>query len=718
MRRILLLIVLLLACRNASAQAGIPLGNIGGGGSASTTPVLRHRVLCSLNENRDPTLPGAESEWPVTTINCPMALPTGANNLMLLEIQYQSNAGVSSISWSDNVGGDTYSLVTSCTDSTNNQKAALYKVENVPAGVQSILGAFVGGTPYHVSMAYQELYNVPTSSTIDAYSCTATGSNITAGSAINAGALGMLGHSNDAILYMAFAETASISTCVAGSGQTDITWSLISCDLLSGSFVQMGTYTTNTTLNPKATSGTTATWIAMAVAVNGIIAGTRPPSGIYVAGLQWNNTAQMSNPVTLQTPCIGNLQVLDPIFDYNPGYSISSISDTNSNVWNLKGSAREDQIWDAENSTCSSTETQTVTLTGTVQGDASIAFYDIVNAAASPMDTSAGVAAAVGNQMSGSSTPVTTFNFTPSASGELVLAEAGLQYNNFVGINSPSGALFDACFYSVQPSVPSYYCENNGYAVDYTTSGGTQTWTWQTNGTTPIQIWAAMANAYIVAPGPGIQKIQDAGSATGGGPTTTTVNAVNVGNLVAGMARDGNAACATDTITVADNGSPAATWNASVTYSDATNGTCQAIVYAMNVIGSPTAVTATAAPGGGAFVALPIAEISGALTQGATDGTAAGSTHASAQNWTTPTITTLAGSWIIACLGTVGAQATGLSVTAGTGTATWTLFSNPTSNTVRGTCAYAIPSAAGTYSAEFVETGTAVPAETLISAFK
>lgn len=728
MTRNWLIAVLMLVCLNAGAQV-LPMGNVAGGAAASTTPVLRHHVQCQLNENRSP-YSGYLSSHIVSAIDCPNGLATGAGNFVTLEIQYSSNAGVSGITWSDNIGGNTYSLGPTCTDSTNNQTLSIYYAANIAAGVQTITATFVGGTPINVSMAYQEWYNVPSASVLDGSgNCTATGSNITAGSAISAGSLGMLSYSNDTILYAAVPTAASISSCTAGSGQTDMTWTLMNCDLLSsGGIIQSGPYTTDSALNPKATSGTTTTWLAAAVAIHGIIAGTGPPSGIYVAGVQHNNTATAANPITVQFPCTGNLIVAMGIFDYGPPpYSISSITDSNSNVWNIKGAqARSNGVWDAENATCSGTETLTITFTGTVNGNATIILYDIANAAASPLDSPAGVASVMGTQSSGSSTPITTGTFTPSGAGELELSELSLVYNVITGLNSPSGADFTSDVYAGEPSL-TFYDEANGEAAYYTPSSATQTWTWQPNNVDgmPVGGWGWSALAYLAYPGPGIQKIQDTGASqnTTDATTATFGSAVQVGDALIGMGRSGYNACSTGNVPMfTDNGTfgPAGIWQNLLEYNDTTNGQCVTISYALNEVGSPTAVTNTmTADTGGAYNTVSMAEFSGVLTQNATDGTASGATRASGTSWTTPTITTTnPASVIIACLGTVAGQATGLSVAAGTGTATWHFYSSAAANTNRGICAWAIPGVAGTYSAAFSETGTALPAETLIGAFQ
>jgi hypothetical protein len=104
------------------------------------------------------------------------------------------------------------------------------------------------------------------------------------------------------------------------------------------------------------------------------------------------------------------------------------------------------------------------------------------------------------------------------------------------------------------------------------------------------------------------------------------------------------------------------------------------------------------------------------FARGLLDAVSAGATNAPAQHATTQAITTSAPGVVVAFLGEVGAQVSGLSVSnaAGTG-ATWTLC---THTSPRAACAYTITSAAGNYAARFAWTSTAIPSETMIGGAK
>ena len=192
--------------------------------------------------------------------------------------------------------------------------------------------------------------------------------------------------------------------------------------------------------------------------------------------------------------------------------------------------------------------------------------------------------------------------------------------------------------------------------------------------------------------------------------------AVGSGDFSAGLERDGNTTCGPDSLATSDNGFPEASWQTAVNYNDISSGDCLALVYAQNITGAPTAATLTVSttnpPEGGSYDIINVGDFSGVY--GNPDSVAAGKTNASALTATTNTVTTTGTTdLVIACLGSVGGQATGLTVAPGTGSATWHPF---VTSTPRGTCAWAVVSP-GTYSAAFSWTNGGLPSETLIASF-
>jgi hypothetical protein len=197
---------------------------------------------------------------------------------------------------------------------------------------------------------------------------------------------------------------------------------------------------------------------------------------------------------------------------------ISSITSVPSNTWNSTGAmagsapiSAGSQIYYAPNATTSNSLTMTINLTGAVR-DSTFMMYDITGAATSPFDkdscpsggTSNGSCSA--NQTSNVN-PFTTCNGCLSPSGvtgggqELIIGNAGWNWDTGVGIQSPSGALFDAAQDTGNNvNGPEYVDQNNGWFHYYTsaTSALTVTWTMALGGN-PEGEWAGRVAAFMSA---------------------------------------------------------------------------------------------------------------------------------------------------------------------------------------------------------------------------
>src|SRR5579863_8412377 len=278
------------------------------------------------------------------------------------------------------------------------------------------------------------------------------------------------------------------------------------------------------------------------------------------------------------------------------------------------------------------------------------------------------------------------------------------------------------------------------YIVANLAVGGSGSWPGSWNGSTPSPAYMQIdyvrayqhpstgSGCYSMIPGPTsipsatcgvgpsytspeIQDEQDSSTIVTAPQTMDA--AVTSGDFLVGMARDGNNNCPPDTISISDNGSPMASWKNALTYNDTVNGTCLIMGWAANVTASPTVITGTFTSSG-AQNDVNIAEFS-LSTSEKVDVVGAGTTNGPASSATTSTVTTTQSSdLLIACLGTAGARAVGITVSAGTGSATWHLFYYQAQ---RGVCAWATTSSVGTYSAQFSWTGGALPSETIIAAF-
>lgn len=205
--------------------------------------------------------------------------------------------------------------------------------------------------------------------------------------------------------------------------------------------------------------------------------------------------------------------------------------------------------------------------------------------------------------------------------------------------------------------------------------------------------------------------VQDAASAGASDPGLATFGAgVGSGHFVIALCRIGAASL---TPTFGDNGSPNSSWNtAHAVWNDAGNSIGLQLFYAMNVTGAPTTTTCTNTPTLNLLIA---GEFSGVALTSALDQAASGATFTSASTVTTQTVTTTsANEVIVACFTTVGGAPSSPSVVAGSGGATWHLFTHAD---IRDVCAYALVTSTGTHSANFSWTG-ANPGDSIIASFK
>jgi hypothetical protein len=108
--------------------------------------------------------------------------------------------------------------------------------------------------------------------------------------------------------------------------------------------------------------------------------------------------------------------------------------------------------------------------------------YDIAGTdTTSPLDLGFGGAgnglAAISNT-STTTSPILTFTATPSAQNEVILAQAGYDYNTFTGLASPIGAQFLAATYTTETNF-SWTDLNGGWGLYYNgLSTAPEAWTW------------------------------------------------------------------------------------------------------------------------------------------------------------------------------------------------------------------------------------------------
>ncbi len=430
----------------------------------------------------------------VTSYSCPLPNPTGDGNLLVVVLRYQSPAQTPS--FADNVGGNTYSQAISCTDSSNGHVSAIYYAANVSAGVNKITVSFGSGTHY-VQMSPYEFYNVATSAALDQASC-----NVGSGSSVTAGALGTLSAAGDLVVQSGIVDnTTAIRSCTPQS-QSGISWVQRETMVADNypSCMQYGVYNSTTSFSPTFNMSTSAGYISAAAAFRSAAAGTAPPtSGIRVVYVQHDNTQnETATSIPLQYPVSGNaIAVL-----FTSGCASTSntdcayptgLSDGTNNYSQVGGTIISNFGNDGGNSSGSIwlaggvsagvySPTYSMHIRSSGGNGNSFFMYDIMGAAANPLDTgfgSGGLASSTYDQTSsGSGGPLTAFTATPSGQNELILATVGAAFDSFNGISSPAGAQFLSCNYAVESN--SAHCDlNGGWGLFYNgPSTAAETWIW------------------------------------------------------------------------------------------------------------------------------------------------------------------------------------------------------------------------------------------------
>jgi hypothetical protein len=313
----------------------------------------------------------------------------------------------------------------------------------------------------------------------------------------------------DLVYQVAFSLSINQSSFTAGS-QTNISWSLLSADLVDGWAGQYGLYNSTAAINPTLTMGTSQKWISAAVLLKTGTSGS-VPSGMRIVHLVHENIPEHTeaggtgnpfpNPTSLQFPSSGNLLVAMIGGGFYSG-TVTSLTDTNSNTWQQTGTTQVIEnndtafVYYAGNATSSGNLALTLHWT-TTDGDFTIFLYDVAGAAASPLDTTAGN---TGTQTSAGNLTV-PFTITPAGAGELLFTEIIWDFNTGAGL-SGAGWFFDTNTFSGEnQSGPEPIDQNNGWGHYITTSSSPVSMTWEVmySGLT-VGNWASVAVTFKPAP--------------------------------------------------------------------------------------------------------------------------------------------------------------------------------------------------------------------------
>ena len=465
----------------------------GGGGGA--TPTLVDHIASGMDNN------------PATTFSftLPDSGGAGAGNALILGVQYDSSASVSSVTDDHN---NIWLAGPSITNTASGRSASLYYALNVASGTQKVSVVFSNGSGPQSGApqgVISQFYNIATSSAFDGSSGSATSKN--AGSIVTSTA--------GDLIYdwgVDFSDTNQKggnfngTSITAGSGFT-----LLLADLQVGSTDQYLIQSSAGSINPTFTTSGSAAWGSLAIALKSAPAGTAPGSGIRIVHIQHtllDSTYQnRTTPIVMQFPSSGNLLV----GLYNSGdVIVNKVTDNASNNWVSAASTlgyftlTPSQILYAANANTSSTLSGiTVTQNATTTTDCMFVLMDIAGADTSPFDNAQ---TATGDSTTNGILSTTTI--TPSTSNGLII-NVGSIYIHTINGAVGAGQILDAVVNAEDDdsntgTTASPLDEDNPYSHIYNTSTSPVTFGYTFNAVHPtpgVAYWGTVAAAFKAASG-------------------------------------------------------------------------------------------------------------------------------------------------------------------------------------------------------------------------
>ena len=477
----------------------------------SNCPTLAQDVSWGSNDSQDTAVNNWIFNLPNPTLGGSSTQGDASNNTVVMAIYWGgggSTTTISSITDDGPGGGNTWSTGPTCNDGgspkTNIQ---ISYVSGIKQGTQKVMLAFSGNTS-NVLVRFAEFYNV---GAMDGSSCTATGLS---GPTLTAGSI-----TPSATYDLIYQFGANGSLCcgnpvtsyVPGSG-----FNLLPSDRIYGAWAQWTVDGSTSPINPTMTaSGNTDSWLSAAIAFKSAAAGTAPSATAIRIMREWHflmGSGVNGATQTVQWPCYGNLSVLlngeGPI--YHPLDATTPVADTDSNTYSkVTAPSAQPYMFYAANQTCSSPNSRTVTLkngTGISAGSTWV-FYDVVNAATSPYDTSAVTAPGATQSVTGTSVCGAAGDtdhspdITPTAGPGVVFVVTNEGTGPICALRTPATYIFDSAWATGITDGSSEL--DNGNAHGHVYYSGTPAldfhWDWANNGGGPSDI-NALAASFKQAP--------------------------------------------------------------------------------------------------------------------------------------------------------------------------------------------------------------------------
>jgi hypothetical protein len=400
--------------------------------------------------------------------------PTLAGNLLVCSAV---SGGSPSFTISDDKG-ETWSTGGSgfpFRDSNGNSEFLWYMANNT-GGVRQVKVTSTSN-PGFVSVTCSEFYNVAASSPLDG----TAGCNTVSSSTLTGTATGTLA-GGDLIYFVAYSKNATGASSFTAGSQANISWVLDAVDLIDGYAVQHGVYSTTASFTPQMTTGSSGSYTSCEVMFKAASAGTAPTQPMHIVHLGHFSLPNSGTTQNIQMPSSGNLLIAS----FTAGGDwISGITSTPANTWTATGALAggseagvSSQIFYVGNASTAATMQVAVTRAGTLSWD-NVLIYDVAGASASPFDQDSG--GQTGSLSSAVSSFTTCSNcLTPSTTGEMVILNANQDWCTGTAVTSPSGALYDSAFTTMDSVDGAQPIDQNGewaHLYNVNTSAITATWT-------------------------------------------------------------------------------------------------------------------------------------------------------------------------------------------------------------------------------------------------
>jgi hypothetical protein len=394
-----------------------------------TAPTIRQRNVGSMEKNQ------ADTTWIINLQN-----NTNANNALRLFIEANSADTISSVT--DNIGGNNWAQAATV---SSGQSGHLWIATGITAGINQIT-VVLNVSDQFVQFNVAEIAYVSTAavaSALDGTPSTATGIATTS---IASGSITTTADGSFIEQFVFDVNQTGGMAFTAGASP----WAITGAQLVDGIGIQSQVQTTHGAITPsltRAAGAATFNTIAYAIKADPTKGDATLANG-SVSFLQTQNTQPGPTSYVFQFPCTGDCLVMCGL-QGDPAIATSNVTDTNSNGWAVAkshaaaggtGNGTAD-VWVAGSSTPSQNLKITVTIGTSVNRIGTIKFYDIVQAAASPVGTT--------NQYDGNQTSVgSPFDlpwgtFTPSTANSCVIFCGGIFSHTTLLLKGGSGWMSD-----------------------------------------------------------------------------------------------------------------------------------------------------------------------------------------------------------------------------------------------------------------------------------